>query len=96
MAKPTGKAAKNKEEQGFHFLRHTQSCKISFSKTLITTSICRAMVQEKETNFKKVEKEIYGIVHKIGKEILKEILEKWDAEIQKERDRSIYRDKRKA
>jgi len=53
------------------------------------------MVQEKETNFKRVEKDIYGIVHKIGREILKEILEKWDAEIHKERDRSVYRDKGK-
>jgi len=51
------------------------------------------MVQEKTTDFKSLEKEIYGFVHMLGRELMRNALEKWDRELHRTRDQSVYRDK---
>jgi len=51
------------------------------------------MVQETLTDFKSFEKEICRIVHKIGREWIQAGLKKWDDELHRTRDKSVYRDK---
>jgi len=53
------------------------------------------MVQEKVTDFKSFEEEIYRIVCRIGREAIKMALDKWDEDIHDTRERSVYRDKGK-
>ena len=50
-------------------------------------------IAEKAVEFKQIESEIFGIVCKIGCEMLKNVLEQYDASLCENRDKSLYRHK---
>ena len=53
----------------------------------------KSMVNEKGITFKEIEKEIFKIVCEAGRELTREILEKYDKHLHETRNKSVYRDK---
>lgn len=53
----------------------------------------KQILQEKELNFKSLEQKFYQIGCKISCDAMKELLQKLDLKLQKERDKSVYRHK---
>lgn len=52
-----------------------------------------SMVNEKGITFKEIEKEIFKIICEAGRELTREILEKYDKHLHETRNKSVYRDK---
>jgi hypothetical protein len=62
-------------------------------RTQLLKGVCSVSVAEKTIDFNRLEKEIFAECHKLGFETLKKILQEYDRELMKVRDKKKYRHK---
>jgi hypothetical protein len=51
------------------------------------------ILEEKQISFKELEQKIYNYVCELGREVTQLMLERYDDELQKSRDKKVYRNK---